>query len=460
MNNYHDNEKYEIQEPMSPQILTLFELNSLVRQTLERTFHDGYWVKAELSDVREKGGHCYMELVQFANDERRMMANSTPNRTPVAKAYARCWSSTWQFLRPEFERVTGQTLRAGMQVLLKVYPQFHEAYGFSWVITDMNPEYTIGDMMRRRQEIIRQLKEEGVFDLQRGLTIPMFAQRIAVISSASAAGYGDFSHQLANNPYGFCFHTELFPAVMQGEQVEASVIAALDQIYERMDEFDVVVIIRGGGATTDMSGFDTLMLAENIANFSLPIITGIGHDRDESVLDMVSHTRVKTPTAVAVFLIDHLKTVDERISIAERSLVSSVADILQYQQLRLQRVAQQISHLPRQRISNALHSVELRKSLLHHAVIRLLDKRKYDLSAQDVHLQNMIPRLIEKWKYHLLALDVKLKAFDPQTLLQRGYSITLHDGKAVRDPSLLQPGDVVETRVEHGTFTSIVTDPK
>ena len=267
--------------------VSLLELNRLVRDALELSMLGDYWVEAELADVRESAGHCYMELVQ--KDEF--------GSTPVARASAKCWRSTWMLARPHFERVTGERIHAGMKVLLQVHAQFHENYGFSWIVTDIDPTFTLGDMARKRMEIVRTLKEEGVFDLNRELSIPLFAQRIAVISSATAAGYGDFCSQLSNNAYGFDFIVELFQAVMQGEQVEQSVIAALNRINECADLFDCVVIIRGGGATSDLSGFDTLALAENVANFPLPVITGIGHERDESVLDMVANTKVKTPTA-------------------------------------------------------------------------------------------------------------------------------------------------------------------
>jgi exodeoxyribonuclease VII large subunit len=261
-----------------------------------------------------------MELIQ--KDER--------SATPVAKASAKCWASKWMLIRPYFERTTGQRLHAGMKVLLRVYAQFHEAYGFSWIVTDIDPTYTLGDMARKRQEIIRQLKEEGVFDLQKELPLPLFCQHIAVISSETAAGYGDFCNQLADNPYGFQFRTQLFPATMQGEGTEQSIIAALERIYSNIpllqeglgEVFDCVVIIRGGGATSDMSSFDTLALAENVANFPIPIITGIGHDRDESILDMVSHTRVKTPTAAAAFLISHLKEVLDALNDAQQRIAN------------------------------------------------------------------------------------------------------------------------------------------
>lgn len=292
-----------------PQALSLYELNSLVRETIETTLRGEYWVEAELSEYRENRGHCYMELIQ----KRRQFGHAP------GTAAAKCWRSTWQTIKPYFIRVTGQELHAGMKVMLKVYPQFHEQYGFSWIVTDINPEFTLGDMARKRQEIIRQLKEEGVFDLQKDLRIPMFAQRIAVISSATAAGYGDFCNQLADNSLHLIFHTELFASTMQGEHVEESVIAALNKINDRADDFDVVVIIRGGGGTSDFSGFDTLALAENVANFPLPIITGIGHDRDECILDMVSNTRVKTPTAAAAFLVDNLAATYDAVADAEKA---------------------------------------------------------------------------------------------------------------------------------------------
>ena len=388
--------------PMSPQRYSLRQLNLLVREAIEDALPDEYWVEAELSECRENSGHCYMELIE--KDER--------SNTPVARASAKCWRQTWLMAKPYFERTTGQPLRAGMKVLLRVYAQFHEAYGFSWIVTDIDPTYTLGDMARKRQEIIRQLKEEGVFDLQRELHIPTFAKRIAVISAQNAAGYGDFCRQLEGNDYGFRFEVTLFPAIMQGEQVETSVISALNNVYERIHDFDVVCILRGGGASADLSGFDTLALAENVAQFPLPIITGIGHDRDESILDMISHTRVKTPTAAAAFLIDHLRNVWERIS----------------------QLAMLIPTLALRVLSESRHRIELLENRLPVAIERRMTTQR---------------NLLEN-------LTIKLQGFDPQLLLSRGYSITLHNGRAVRDPKQLKPGEEIETRVEKGTIKSIV----
>ena len=409
---------------MKSERFTLRQLNLLVREAIEDALPDEYWVEAELSECRENSGHCYMELIE--KDER--------SNTPVARASAKCWRQTWMMVKPYFERTTGQPLRAGMKVLLRVYAQFHEAYGFSWIVSDIDPTYTLGDMARKRQEIIRQLKEEGVFDLQRELRIPTFAKRIAVISAPHAAGYGDFCRQLEDNEYGFRFEVTLFPAIMQGEQVEQSIINALEQIYSLTSHFDVIVIIRGGGATADLSGFDTLALAENVAQFPLPIITGIGHERDESILDMISHTRVKTPTAAAAFLIDHLRNVWERITDAEDFINRHISERIRYQQQRISQLGTLIPTLALRVLSDQRHRIELLGNRLPVAIERRLTTQKH---------------LIE-------SLSLKLQGFDPQLLLSRGYSITLKNGKAVRDPQQLKPGDEIETRVEKGTIRSVV----
>ena len=392
-----------------------------------------------------------MELIQ--KDER--------NATPIAKASARCWASKWMLIRPYFERTTGQQLHAGMKVLLKVYAQFHEAYGFSWIVTDIDPTYTLGDMARKRQEIIRQLKAEGVFDLQKELQLPLFCQHIAVISSETAAGYGDFCNQLADNPYGFKFQTQLFPAIMQGEGVEQSLIAALGRIYSEYSDysdnpFDCVVIIRGGGATSDMSGFDTLALAENVANFPLPIITGIGHDRDESILDMISHTRVKTPTAAAAFLIDHLKTVMDILNDSQEQIARLAQQKLAYYKSQFATIAELLPRL----FSNVKVRQEARLDVFHNNITRMAQLKLSTCDAQLSTLVTKLPIVIDRRimteKHRLQLVEEKAKSLDPTLLLSRGYSITMKDGKIVRDPQTLRHGDEIETRLEKGTIKSIV----
>ena len=341
-----------------------------------------------------------------------------------------------------------------MKVLLKVYAQFHEAYGFSWIVTDIDPTYTLGDMARKRQEIIRQLKTEGVFDLQKELRMPLFCQRIAVISSETAAGYGDFCNQLADNPYGFKFHTQLFPAIMQGEGVEQSVINALECIYN--EQFDCVVIIRGGGATSDMSGFDTLALAENVANFPLPIITGIGHDRDASILDMVSHTRVKTPTAAAAFLIDHLKTVMDILNDSQEQILRLAQQKLTYYKTQFATVAEVLPRL----FSNVKIRQEARLEALNNRLILSSGSRLSTLNAQLSTLAEHLPILLDRRlmaeKHRLQLVEEKARSLDPTLLLSRGYSMTMKDGKIVRDPKTLRHGDEIETHLEKGTIKSIV----
>lgn len=426
--------------------LSLFELNNLVREVISTAFDNEYWVEAELSELREVRGHCYMELIQ-----KELFSN-----TPVAKASAKCWKSKWQTLRPKFEKVSGQYLHAGLKVMLKVYPDFHEAYGFSWIVTDINPEFTMGDMARKRLEIVKQLQAEGIFDLQKELELPLFAQRIAVISSANAAGYGDFCHQLNDNSYGLKFYTRLFPAVMQGEEIEQSVIAALNKINQRMDDFDVVVIIRGGGATSDMSGFDTLSLSENVANFPLPVITGIGHDRDESVLDMVSHTRVKTPTAAAAFLVDHLEEVYERVLDAQTELLTSVRHRMEMEKAQLQHLGEKIPMLFSLYKERQETMLEHRFQALTTAIQTHLVQETHRLEQLKQGIKPTIEQQMMRENYHLSLLSQRVKSLDPTLLLHRGYSMTMLNGRIVKDKSLLKSGDEIETILENGTILSII----
>ncbi len=431
---------------MNKNALSLYELNILVRDVLDQAMPDSYWVQAELSEVRENGGHCYMELI-----EKDQYSN-----TPIAKASAKCWRNRWMMIRPAFERITGQRIHPGLKVMLLVHPQFHENYGFSWIVDDVNPEFTMGDMARKRQEIIRQLKEEGVYDLQKELDLPMFCQRIAVISSATAAGYGDFCNQLEHNEYGLQFYTKLFPAIMQGEQIENSIIEALNSINDQLDDFDVVLIIRGGGATSDMSGFDTLTLAENVANFPLPIITGIGHERDESVLDMISHTRVKTPTAAAVFLVDHLTDVYERVVDAQEAIIHYVKRRMDMEKMRLDKLSGKIPVLfSVAKSRQEMHIDRLKGRLIAHLQENLTNAKMH-LSSLQSNLPSDVNRIMMAQQHRLEMIGQRIKAVDPQNILSRGYSITMLNGKAVRNVSDVKSGDVLETRVEQGIVKSIV----
>lgn len=426
--------------------LTLYELNSLVVELIDKVMPSSYWVEAEIADARESKGHLYLELIE--KDE--------STNIPIARASAKCWRSSWLMIGPHFERVAGVKLRAGLQIMIQVHAQFHTQYGFSWIIDDINPEYTMGSMARKRNEIIAQLKSEGVFELQRELCLPLFAQRIAVISSASAAGYGDFCNQLQHNEYGFRFQMQLFQAFMQGEQVEQSIVAALNLISTKEDDFDCVVIIRGGGATADLSGFDTLVLAENVANFPLPVITGIGHERDESILDMVAHTRVKTPTAAAAFLIDHLAATLNRIEQAQISIQRMVEHRIQHEKLHLQQLS---THIPilfsmvknreNARLDDYWHAL-LQRVMLHLQQ----SKMRVELLSNKVIPATTNKLMAEQHKLQLL--EQRVDGVNPERMLRLGYSLTYKNGYVLRNVNEVKAGDEITTRLEGGIITSVV----
>ena len=403
--------------------LSLLELNALVRRSLEQCLPDEYWIQAELSDVRSNTtGHCYLEFVQ--KDPR--------SNNLVAKARGMIWSNIYRLLKPYFEETTGQLFTSGIKVLVKVTVQFHELYGYSLTVLDIDPAYTLGDMARRRREILMQLEEEGVLTLNKELEMPVLPQRIAVISSATAAGYGDFCHQLQHNSGGFFFYTELFPALMQGNQVEESVLAALDRINDRVNEFDVVVIIRG--ATSDLSGFDTYLLAAACAQFPLPVITGIGHERDDTVLDSVAHTRVKTPTAAAELLIHRITESADHLEELSARLQQGAYALLEQEGRRLGMI--------QTRIPNLVH--------------RKLTDARFALLAAGKDLAQVTQTLLSRHRHRLELLRQRVADASPDKLLSRGYSITLKDGKAVTDAASLNPGDQLVTRLAKGSFTSEV----
>jgi len=410
---------------MEKEPLSLYELNALVRQALNESLPDTYWIQAELSDVRSNAtGHCYLEFIQ--KDSR--------GNNLIAKARGTIWANVYRMLKPYFEESTGQAFVSDIKVMVEVTVEFHELYGFSLTVVDIDPTYTLGDMARKRREILKQLEEEGVLTLNKELEMSMLAQRIAVISSSSAAGYGDFCRQLEENPYGFVFYPRLFPALMQGNQVEESVIAALNDVNDHRDDFDVVVIIRGGGATSDLSGFDTYLLAANCAQFPLPIITGIGHERDDTVLDSIAHTRVKTPTAAAQFLITHMHDAAVTLEELAQTLISSVSVRMDKEHSRL---AELTNRLP--------------------LVIKNRTIREGYLLEQLIQRINVgIVRSLTNKQHRLMLLEQRVNDASPERLLKRGFSITLKDGKAVTDSTQLKAGDVITTRLAKGEVTSEV----
>lgn len=428
--------------------LSLYELNALVKRSITTCLPDTYWVQAELSDVRSNySGHCYLEFVQ----------KEPRGNNLIAKARGTIWSNVYRLLKPYFEEETGQAFVSGIKVLVKVSVEFHELYGYSLTVQDIDPTYTLGDMARRRREILKQLEEEGVLTLNKELELPLLSQRIAVISSATAAGYGDFCNQLEQNPYGFVFYPRLFPAIMQGERVEQSIISALDAINAQRDNWDVVVIIRGGGATSDLSGFDIYELAANCAQFPIPIITGIGHERDDTVLDSVSHTRVKTPTAAAEFLINHLHDTAEVLEDYASSILQAVSTRMIREETRLSRLVERIPMQTLMRLKDEHYRQERVVKQLETALQSRLTKEKHHLQMMETQIGIASQRRLVKENHRLQLLEQQLKAASPEHLLKRGYSITLKNGKAVTDASVLQPGDELTTRFAKGEIKSVVT---
>ena len=409
-----------IEEP-----LTLYALNNMVRGAVNEGMPLRYWVTGELSEVREAAnGHCYIELVQRDDVTDEL----------VAKARGTVWSRVYTLLRPYFLEQTGQPFAAGLKVLLQVTVGFHELYGYALDVCDIEPAYTVGDMARRRMLVIKRLADEGVIDLNRELPFPLLPQRVAVISSSTAAGYGDFCHQLLGNRYGFAFYPHHFPAPMQGSGVEQGIIAALDRIAQNIDQWDVVVIIRGGGAVSELSCFDTYDLANNCAQFPIPIITGIGHQRDESVLDIVAHTRAKTPTAAAELLIHAMLEQDAFVENARQEIATAVRMRIDAEKLRMNGMS---ARMP---VSAAL--------CLQNEKMRLQPLAQRLSAAAEIFLKEQ--------HHRLELLKEKADAASPRHILEMGYSITRVNGRAVRSVDDIAPGDEVMTVVAGGEFVSTV----
>lgn len=412
---------------MTADPISLLELNRRVARALTSAPGlTGVWVAGETSDLRTRGGHCYMELIQ-----------KDDSGTPLAKARAVIWASTFAVLAARFEAATGCRLRSDMKIMVRVNVNFHAVYGFSLIITDIDPDYTVGDLARRRNAIIEQLKKDGVYELNRSLPWAPVPYRIAVISARGAAGYGDFIKHLHTNPLRLRFTTTLFEAPMQGERTAPGVIAALEAVMERIESFDAVVIIRGGGAVADLAWFDDYKLALNVASFPLPVIVGIGHERDITVLDYIANTRVKTPTAAAEVLIsrvgaayDAIARIGNDILSAVKSNVSSQKQQLAYYSGLLPALAQNVVERHRQRTGEAV------ATLIGTSVANIMSRQRQRLDA----------------------LGELLDALSPEATLRRGYSITRVDGHAVTDSTALTPGTKIETIFAQGPAVSSVVE--
>lgn len=428
-------------------ILTLFELNSLVRETLSLTMGDDYWIQAELSEVHPNAnGHCYVEFVQ--KDDR--------HNSLSAKAKGIIWRDQWMMIKSYFEQMTGQSFASGIKVQVLVTVSFHEIYGYSLIIHDINPEYTLGDMARRRKEILKQIEADGILTMNKELPFPLSVQRIAVISSATAAGYGDFCRQLNDNASGLVFYVHLFQAAMQGTQVEESVLAALDDINTHRDLFDAVVIIRGGGATSDLSGFEKYPLAAACAQFPLPIITGIGHERDDTVIDIVAHMRVKTPTAAAQLLIDHQTEQLTMLEDAAMSIKENIIERMNTESERLNVLAERSLRVIPLRVEKELLKVDAVCQRLQSGMNAVISNEKYGVDTLLNRIMYAMKQVFVVEQSKLQLISQRIDDNSPQKVLSKGYSITYANGKAVKDASAVKPDSELQTVVSKGSIYSKV----
>jgi exodeoxyribonuclease VII large subunit len=456
---------------MENQAISLFELQEMVAGTIREQFPVGYWVVAEISELRQnRSGHCYLELIEKEEKGEKLRA----------KARATIWAYTYNMLKAYFESTTGQALQTGLKVMVNVSVEFHTLYGYSLNIRDIDPAYTLGDLARQKAEVISKLEEDGVLEMNKALYLPVAIQRVAVISSETAAGYGDFIEQLTGNPLGFRFHVKLFQAVMQGDGAEQSIINALDVVFRQEEKYDVVVLIRGGGSQADLSCFNQYWLAFHLAQFSLPVLTGIGHERDDTVADLVAHTKLKTPTAVAEFIIDHNMQLDETLDEAYYRLLDLARDKINILEERIEQYASLLQAGIKYRLSREHERLAIGQENLYHRARAGIVAKTHDLKTYQ-------GKLVASSRYYILsrekglpyyqsqlqfaarqfvkAQDEKLKNMEkattwlsPENVLKRGYSLTTRNGKIITSNEEVSAGDRIETRLARGKIHSRVED--
>lgn len=471
--------------------LKLSELNLLIRKSLQESFPASLWIIAEISELKvNRSGHCYLELVEQEGEE------------IIARARATIWSYTFRMLKPYFETTTGKLFTQGIKILVNATVEFHPAYGLSLNIRDIDPAYTLGDVALQRQKILKRLRDEGIIDMNRELPLPLVPQRIAVISSSSAAGYQDFMDQLQTNPYGYRFFVTLFESGMQGDEAVVSILRAFDHIFEDEEQFDCVVIIRGGGAAADLSCFDNYDLACTVAQFSLPVFTGIGHEKDDTIVDRVAHTRLKTPTAVAEFLIQGVKRFSAYLNEKAREILEHSSQISGREEGRLIRLISKFNIAGQQFFSEkstqmvhvgskfqgliAKYSFN-RNSELDRIKNSFLLVLKMFIQAKKGHTEFMIQELnvltnkliirgeelnktnreklvrlsgdrIAKDGLKLKGLAKMLTLLTPENILKRGFTLTMKEGKVIKKAGNLDLGDEIQTLFSDGTVSSKITE--
>ena len=437
----------DVPSSQQPQGMTLSAFNARIERVIAgEAILQNQWVIAETSDMRlNRSGHCYLELIE-----------KDKQGATIARINAAIWGSKYSRIYYDFLNATGQVLATGMKVLVNVTATFHGQYGLKVVINDINPEYTLGDMARQRQEIINRLTAEGVIDLNKQLPWPQVPQRIAIVSAEGAAGYGDFMNQLTGNPYGLQFYTCLFHAVMQGNQTVPTVLAALDRINSHIDLFDCVVIIRGGGATSELNSFDNYDLAASVAQFPIPVIVGIGHERDVTVLDYVASMRVKTPTAAAEWLIQcgttalaHLGTLQDTIVTTVRDIVGQAREQLAHYTSLIPATARRIIDTIRVRLDNHARNIPF-------AASSLIASQRTSLERAIERINDAVARTMQREQQRLQSLGDKAELLSPENTLRRGYSLVRVGDKCVTTVEQVQPGDAITIQFADGTADATV----
>ena len=453
---------------MPKNTLTLYELNKKIKSGLEKTFDSTIWLIAEINSInRHRSGHCYLEFIQKANDYDQI----------IAKTRATIWSTQYQMIEAYFYSVTGYKLQEGIKVMVRVSVDFHELYGLSLNVRDIEPSFTLGDLEKRKKEIIDRLKSEGVINMNKELKLPLAIKNIAVISSSAAAGYEDFVHQLNKNKYTYAFSSFLFEADMQGKNTENSIVKALINTFDSEKTFDIIAILRGGGSKSDLSYFDNYNIAYHITQIPIPVITGIGHDRDESITDMVAHTQVKTPTAIANFIIEHNLLFESEIINLGDEIIYSAKELLKTNESYLTNLSLGI-HRTKQiindkyescnrlfyRLNNSLKQrINSEKSLIHDFENRISSTSKFHLKQHDTVLNQLQNKIVTKVKFDLqnetqklLMFEQNIRLVDPIKVLKRGFSITKHNNKVITKNTKIEDGDEIETILDGKIIKSTI----
>lgn len=448
--------------------LTLSELSYLIKSTIQSSLTEEYWVTGEIAQINchYNSGHCYLDLVEKQDD------------ATTAKMRATIWASNFRQISSNFRTLTEQDLQAGLKILMLARVTYHEVHGLSLNIRDIDPRYTLGEMALKRRQIIEQLTKEGIIDKNRQLVLPPVIQNVAVISSITAAGYGDFLSRLNNNPYGYKFSRRLFQAYMQGEKAEESILRALKKCMRYKEHLDAIVIIRGGGSTVDLHSFDSYPLAKMIALSSVPVLTGIGHERDETVADRIANMRLITPTAVAEFLISKAKQFEDSIDDLRHRLITRTNTLLEGEKHYLKNLAESLSRHTRDYLKATFTTLKNNIYMLQTCTLATLRDPLVNLIAYEGRLRNASEGLIknnyQKLKDfrkvirvhpdHILSLqlktlenfETKINLLDPHKVLKRGYSITYLNGKALKDIESVRKDDIINTRLFSGSIISIV----